>query len=909
MKYNYFSKRNSKKKITTKIPHIESEDKYRNIFENSADAMMMIRGDYFFDFNEAAISMFGLDPKTKKSGIHPWMLSPKLQPDGKDSKLKANEMIKKAYDNGSNRFDWLHSRSNGETFYAEVSLTAIPFKGEKVLLVSLREITERKKAEEALIKSEKKLQAIFEHHFQLTGLIDTNGRLIAANKTALQYGNANESDVIDKYFWDGPWWNNSQRGFIKESIFKAVNGEFMRFETTHESPKGLRIIDFSLNPVIDNGKTIYVVPEGRDITDIRNTEDALKENEMRLRSLGDNLPGGMTYQIDMGTDLTKRNFTYLSAGIETLHELKVEDVLNDSSLLYRQVIEDDLPELIKKEEHAIKTSTTFTAEVRFKLPSGKVAWHWISSAPRKSVNGHTIWDGIEFDITERKKIEQSLLESEQQFRSIFDNAQAGIVISTVTGGEIIDCNKRLANIFGYETTELCKKEYQYDKHYLDKELYRKIIKNLNQSNSISNIETQIIKKNGTTAWVNISAKIHPDKKRMTSVLIDITELRRTQKQLEQSHRMRAVGQLAGGVAHDINNILAAIIGYADLTSIQFKDIENIQQYMNQILKAGDRAKNLVKQILTFSRQSHEENKPTKLKPIVEEVISLLNATLPSTIHIRSYLKKESKQVLVDSTKIHEIIMNLATNAVHAMDEKGDLSISLHQVKIKNCIYGILGKIPPAEYSVIEVEDTGSGIKESDILRIFEPFYTTKGLKKGTGLGLSVVYGVMKSSKGNIQVKSSSEKGSSFKLYFPITNEKIEDKATYNNPIPRGNETILYIDDEEILVNMVKKMLTALGYKVDTSTDSREALEKIEENINKYDLIITDQTMPHYSGLEIAKKILSIRKDLPIILCTGFSTKANKKTAEEAGCVDFITKPFSNYILAKKIRKALNKKNI
>ena len=267
----------------------------------------------------------------------------------------------------------------------------------------LTDITERKKAENALLDNERKLHAIFDHHFQLTGLIDTNGRLLAANRTALLFAGIEESEALGQLFWDGPWWTSEQKQEVKSAFERACKGEFIRFETTHPTPSGeIRNIDFSFNPVKDdNGEVLYVVPEGRDISLMRQTE-------ARLRNLSDNIPGGMTYQLDMGKDGQMRQFTYVSAGVEKIHELTVDEVLRDAGLLYGQIFEEDLPELAAREAKALEEFKPFVAEARMKLPSGAIHWHLLTSAPRRAPNGHIIWDGIEIDITERKQAEVEL---------------------------------------------------------------------------------------------------------------------------------------------------------------------------------------------------------------------------------------------------------------------------------------------------------------------------------------------------------------------------------------------------------------------------------------------------------------------------------------------------------------------
>ncbi len=386
---------------------------------------------------------------------------------------------------------------------------------------------------------------------------------------------------------------------------------------------------------------------------------------------------------------------------------------------------------------------------------------------------------------------------------------------------------------------------------------------------------------------------------------DITEKKKIEKQLQHSQKMQAIGQLAGGIAHDFNNILSVIIGYSDigLTKVDSNDMQ--KDFFLNIKKAGNRAKDLVKQILSFSRKESEVAEPIYLKPIVKEVIDFLQGTLPSSIKLLSTIEKETKPVLANSSNVHEIIMNLATNGQHAMDEKGELTINLSEQLIKDPLQGILGPIPPGVYSIIEVIDTGEGISEADIPHIFDPFYTTKAVGKGTGLGLSVVFGLMQSWDGNIVVNSKRGDGTTFRLFFSKTTREIEESPDQSaTKIKNGTERILFVDDEKAIAEMGEKMLSMLGYDVTMTTSSKEAFNLLKNNINNFDLLISDQTMPELTGTELSRAVLKEYPGFPILLCTGFSSKLDETKAMEIGCQGFVHKPLTINELSKKVREIL-----
>ena len=316
---------------------------------------------------------------------------------------------------------------------------------------------------------------------------------------------------------------------------------------------------------------------------------------------------------------------------------------------------------------------------------------------------------------------------------------------------------------------------------------------------------------------------------------------------------------------------------------------------------------LVRQILAFSRKDREEKVPVYIKPIIDEVLHLLRASLPSSINISSYIERDTVPVLADSTKIHEIIMNLCTNAVHAMEgEKGNLEIKCLEKDVKEKIPGIISSILPGKYTVITIKDDGCGMTEEIINHAFEPFYTTKPVGKGTGMGLSVVFGIVQSHNGNITLETKPGGGTKFQIYLPKTKGKAKNQHVRRFQSPRGSEKILFVDDEKTLGEMAKDMLGGLGYKVTVFDDSLQALEKFQENPEIFDLVITDQTMPDMTGIELSRKILKIRKDIPIILCTGYSKQVDEEKALELGIKKFLLKPFDKRTLSRAIRSTLDK---
>jgi signal transduction histidine kinase/ActR/RegA family two-component response regulator len=418
------------------------------------------------------------------------------------------------------------------------------------------------------------------------------------------------------------------------------------------------------------------------------------------------------------------------------------------------------------------------------------------------------------------------------------------------------------------------------------------------------------------APVEISTRVFMDRGEpwALSIARDIGErkraeenLRQIESRLRQSEKMEAIGALAGGIAHDFNNVLGGIIGYTDM-SIDLVDKDSlVEKNLRKVLKAADRAKHLVQQILTFSRQSATQASVVSLGPIVKEVLDLLNASIPSSVCVNADLDEKVKPVMADPTKIHEMLLNLATNAVHAMQRKGVLTIRLYPAVLDFEVFGRAGKIAPGEYAVIEVADTGCGMDDKTLERAFEPFFTTKPVGEGTGMGLSVVLGVVQVHGGDLQVESAPGQGTKFKVFFPVTADSTPAHAETKPDSCRGGaERILFVDDEKTLVEMAQEMLGKRGYRVTGLTSSLAAMKYIEERAGEIDLLVTDQTMPDISGIELAKAALKIKKDLPVILCTGYSSEINPERATGLGVGRLLMKPYGSREIRAAVREILDK---
>ncbi len=403
---------------------------------------------------------------------------------------------------------------------------------------------------------------------------------------------------------------------------------------------------------------------------------------------------------------------------------------------------------------------------------------------------------------------------------------------------------------------------------------------------------------------------------LANVSIDITERKRAEEekakleiQLQQAYKMESIGTLAGGIAHDFNNILSPIILHTELVLEDISEKDHLRLSLEEILRASMRAKDLVKQILTFSRQTEQERIPLIINPVVKEALKLLRSSLPSTIEIRQNIEAKVGVVLADPTQIHQILMNIGTNAANAMRERGGvLEVSLVDVDLHSDDTDHAFDLEPGQYIKLTVSDTGHGIEPAIMDKIFDPYFTTQEKGKGTGLGLSVVHGIVKTHGGHISVYSEPDKGTRFDVYLPLFDlTDIKAETVSPEKLATCDEHILLVDDEKQIVDVVQQMLERLGYQVTVRTSSIEALEVFRASMDKFDLVITDLTMPNMTGDKLAGELMNIRPDIPIILCTGFSERMTKKRAESLGIKGFLMKPIVTSDLAKLIREVIDKR--
>ena len=645
-----------------------------------------------------------------------------------------------------------------------------------------------------------------------------------------------------------------------------------------------------------------------------------RKQRKRLTDIIDFLPDA-TFAVDRDGKIIIWN-----KAIEKMTGLSATDMLGQGDYAYTvpfhgearpqliDLIFEDNEEISSLYPHIFREEETLITEVFCKaLFNGKKGvWVYAKASPLHDQSGKII-GAIESirDITDKKFTEEKLKKSVAWFKALF-NATSDSVILVKPDGTILDLNDNAArrrtqcadgmrgqNIFDFlpgESVELRRKAIdqilherrlvQYDESREDKFYRVRLFPILDH-------QGEVIQVASFSRDITENKKAEEEKKKL-------------QAQLIQSQKMEAIGTLAGGIAHDFNNILGAILGYAEMA----RDITYLDpiasKYLDRINQAGNRASDLVKQILAFSRQV--ESKRISLVPtnLVRDAIKLLRPSLPSTILIHQNLETSAWPIIADSTQVHQIIINLCTNAFHAMEKTGGvLEITLKNRELSEFDLQHVPEIQPGKFVELSVSDTGYGISSEIRDRIFDPFFTTKGVGKGTGMGLSIVHGIVSSHGGFITCDSEIGKGTIFRVSFPVTELKESEHLESVEIDPPGVERILFVDDEELLVELGVLMLEHQGYKVTGRTNSLDALTTFQNQPDSFDAVITDHTMPGLTGSELALRILQIRPDIPIILCTGYSNLISEEKAELLGIKGFAMKPLAKKELASLLRTLLD----
>jgi len=759
-----------------------------------------------------------------------------------------------------------------------------------------QDITERMQAESEIQESNSLLSSIIESTDNIIIFaLDTNYNYLSFNTAhKIEMKKAYDADIeigqsISSYL---PREDDRLKSEINYK--RVLKGErFVQVQEYGETDSRFWY-ELIFNPIINSsnqvtGFTVFV----SNITDRKLVEEALKQSDKHLRA-SQRIAHLGSWRLNLATNkVVWTEELYKMYGFDP--SLPPPPYTEHMKLFTPESWE----KLSTSLARTVETGIPYELELETVKEDGNNGWMWVRGEAVKNSTGKVVelW-GAAQDITGRKQ-------EAERYKKTIESSIDGFWITDMKG-EFLEVNEAYTNMIGYNRDELLKMSIMDVEALEHPEETKKRIETIIKDGS-DRFESKHRHKKGHIIDVEVSTIFTQDSGGLFFVFLrDITERNRMEERLQQAQKMESIGNLAGGIAHDFNNILFPIIGMSEML---LEDLpEDSLEYENaeEIFHAGKRAGDLVNQILTFSRQSEHKMTPVRVQNVLKEVLKLSRSTIPVNIDIQQNIQQSCGLIMADPTQIHQIAMNLITNALHAIEEKnGVIDIELKEITIDESELSdsnlLLG-----EYVRLSVSDNGIGIPQKAINSIFEPYFTTKEKGKGTGLGLAVVYGIVKEHGGNIKVQSKVGEGTTFNVLLPLMKkssdivsiDKVSDAVT-------GTESILLVDDELSVAKLESQMLTRLGYHLTMETNSEDALSAFKSSPNSFDLVISDMTMPNMTGDQLAKEILSIKPNVPIIICTGFSERINKEQAEAIGVKGFLMKPVVKFDMAQMVRNVLD----
>jgi len=797
----------------------------------------------------------------------------------------------------------------------------------------VHDITERKRTEEAILRAKEEWERTFDAVPDLVTILDNDYRIVRVNKAMADRLGLTSEQCIGLKCYEAVH-GASQPAALCPHALTRQSGQQHIAEIHEPRLEGDFLV--STTPLRDvQGQLTGSVHVARDITERKQAEEALQkahdELEIRVQERTSELKGVVQALQDEMAERTQAEEALRGASAYTRNLIessldplvtinaagKVTDANKAAELVTGasrdQLVGSDFSEYFTEPDKAREGYQKVFSEgsvrdypLAIRDTSGHITEVLYNATVYKNETGEV--QGVfaaARDITAQKSAEQERL----RLIAAIEQSNESIVI-TDDAGEILYVNPAFEHINDYRPLEALGKNY-FDIVLGDgrDKGFKKKLANILGKGLIW--EDHLIRKKKDDTSYELDVTISPVREQSGRIINysiierDVTHEAILERHLRQQQKMEALGTLAGGIAHDFNNILMPIMINTELSLYDAPEASPITQYLNTALQAAQRGQELVKQIIAFSRQKEQERSPIRITPVIKETLKFLRASLPQHIEISENFAVESGMILADPTQIHQVLMNLCNNAVHAMRGKGGvLEVNLADVEVDAHMLARHLDLKPGPYLKLVVSDTGHGMDQELIKRIFDPFFTTKKPGEGTGMGLAVVHGIVKRHEGAIITYSEPGKGTTFHVFFPRIQGLVEQEQLTLDDIPTGDERILLVDDEEVQVRSGRHLLERLGYTVTTATDSLEALELFRAQPEAFNLVVTDQSMPGLTGIQLAEQLMQTRPGIPIILCTGFSEVVDGKEAKARGIQEFMMKPFSARQLAETIRRIL-----
>lgn len=681
--------------------------------------------------------------------------------------------------------------------------------------------------------------------------------------------------------WEEDFVNNKEIAKIKER------------DLTVKCKDGEKKIVCIRSVTMGDGKILQLY---EDITEKRKAEELLHERERRFRTL-----------IENATDIISMfdkegKVIYISPSVERILGYRNEDVAGQS--IFDYLYPDDI-EAARKNFEKIVSASVISKPLRFRVRHKNGSWRYLEGIFNNLIKE----PNINAILMNARDITSTVL-AEEKYRTLFEESKDGIYI-TDPSGRILDMNPAEVEMLGFSSKEELLK-IKMNELYFNPEDREKFKEAMERDGYVKDFEIVLKKKNGEKIIILDTGTVVRDEKgnivAYRGIMRDVTQYKKLEQELLHAQKMDAIGNLAGGIAHDFNNMLQVILGFTDLAISKVRSSEPIHNDLIKIKKTAERAAEFVQKLLAFSRKQILEKKGVNMNDLINEHMEMLRRIIPENIELFVSTEAKKPTIFADPAGIEQVIMNIVLNAKDAMPDGGKIWIETKNETIEGLLNLGEERLKPGEYLTVSIKDTGIGMDEATLSRIFEPFFSTKGKDKGVGLGLSVAWGIVKQHNGNIEVHSSPGKGSTFKLYFPVY-EKEEIKLKNNEGGKRKTgrgETILIAEDEEGIRELLKEILEDLGYKVILAKDGLEAIELLSTNRDSIDLLIVDIVMPKVGGYDVYKNIVSMNINIPTVFMTGYTEEKLEGKIKSNSTIDIVTKPFTPETIASKVREILDR---
>jgi two-component system cell cycle sensor histidine kinase/response regulator CckA len=766
----------------------------------------------------------------------------------------------------------------------------------------------RIKADAAIRENERKFHAVFDQAYQFLGLLTLDGKVVQANRTAMDFCGCTEQEIIGRYFWETPWWNHSSelQAKLRQAVQRAAQGEMVAFEAIHPNQQGqLHYFDFSLKPVKDEkGQVVLLIPEGRDITERKHAEQKIKDQAEFLQRLIDAMPYPVFYKDRQG------HYLSCNRAFEKFYGFQRDQIAGKTVYAVAPKERAELQTQIDGELFNHPGAREYDARVQ----SADDAFHDVifhkatfegpDGAPAGLV-------GAMLDITERKRIERALEESEAKIRSIMDNVGIGVALISPKM-EVLEMNRRMRQWFP-------------DVQLHEQPICYHVFNDPPRGQACNDCPTYQTLQDGRVHETTIQTQQGKSERNFRIIaspicnaegevlaaielVEDITEKLSLESQLRQAQKMEAVGRLAGGVAHDFNNMLGVILGYADLALYKLDAKHPAHANIDQIRSAARRSTDIIRQLLAFARRQTITPQMLDLNETVEGILKMLRRLIGEDIDLVWHPDSGLWPIKMDPSQVEQILANLCVNARDAIQGVGNITIETGNVHLDEAYCEEHTGFKVGHFAMLAISDDGCGMEPDTLDKVFEPFFTTKEVGRGTGLGLATVYGVVKQNNGFINVYSEKGKGTTFRIYFPRhQGATIEIPKEDEEELLLGHgESVLVVEDEDAVLELTHNMLDDLGYNVLSAGSPDEALHLAEKHDGKIDLLITDVIMPGMNGKDVADRIRQARPGIKLLYMSGYTANVIANRSMLNPGVHLLSKPFSIQQLSVKVRRALEK---